>query len=83
MISPTYSHAASMLVLSAFFYRWATTFDRQTPARYAWLGVLAGLATLVRWQDAVFLIVPLVDVIWHARDSAPVGTGVWRGGARC
>ena len=70
MISPTYSHAASMLVLSAFFFRWATTFDRQTAGRYAQLGALAGLATLVRWQDAVFLIVPLIDVIWHVRAGA-------------
>ncbi|MBE3135698.1 MAG: hypothetical protein IMZ55_19690 [Acidobacteria bacterium] len=71
MISPTYSHAASMLVLSAFFFRWATSFSRQTCWRFAQLGSLIGLATLVRWQDAVFLIVPFVDVIWHARVVEP------------
>ncbi len=73
MISPTYSHAASMLVLSAFFWRWAATFERQTPSRYAWLGALAGVGTLVRWQDAVFLIVPFIDVIWHAREASAPG----------
>jgi hypothetical protein len=71
MISPTYSHAASMLVLSAFFFRWVTSVDRQTMGRYAQLGALVGLATLVRWQDAVFLVVPFIDVIWHARAVEP------------
>jgi len=61
LVSPTYSHAASMLVVSAFFLVWASTLDRQTPARYALVGLLAGLCALVRWQDAVFLIVPFVD----------------------
>ena len=69
MISPTYTHAVSMLVISGFFLRWATSFDRQTSWRYAQLGALVGLATLTRWQDAVFLIVPLVDAIRHARSD--------------
>ena len=64
-MSPTYSHSASMFVVSAFLYVWATSLDRQTTGRYALVGLLAGFVTLVRWQDAVFLIVPLVEAIWH------------------
>ncbi len=89
MISPTYSHAASMMILSGFFYLWTTSFGRQTIRRYAALGALVGLATLVRWQDAVFLIVPFVDAVWHAvareggtARSAPCGAArrpaAWR-----
>jgi hypothetical protein len=67
LVSPTYSHAASMLAVGAFFAYWVATMDRQTPGRYARLGALAGFVTLVRWQDAVFLVVPLVDAIWNWR----------------
>jgi len=64
-ISPTYSHSASMLVVSAFLYVWATSIGRQTAGRYALVGLLAGFVALVRWQDAIFLVVPLADAIWH------------------
>ncbi len=69
VVSPTYSHAVSMLGSGAFFWYWATTFDQQTPGRYARLGALAGLVTLVRWQDAVFLIAPTVEALWHLQPS--------------
>ncbi|MGE3841502.1 MAG: hypothetical protein AB7I50_07930 [Vicinamibacterales bacterium] len=65
-ISPTYSHAASMLTVSLFLYAWVRTRDVQTPARYAMVGALGGLAALVRWQDAIFLVVPVVDAVWQA-----------------
>jgi hypothetical protein len=70
LVSPTYSHASSMLVVSAFFLVWASTLDRQTPGRYATVGLLAGVCALVRWQDAVFLIVPFVDAV-TSRGTAP------------
>ena len=69
LVSPTYSHASSMLVTSLVVYAWWRTRERRTPARYALVGALVGLASLVRLQDAVFLAVPLVD----AADEA------WRG----
>lgn len=69
VISPTYSHASSMLTASLFFYAWGRTLDRQTPWRYALVGALCGLTALVRWQDAVFLVVPALDVAWHLREG--------------
>ncbi len=66
MVSPTYSHAPSMLTVGLFIAVWVTTIDRQTLPRYALVGALAGLATLVRWQDAVLLIIPAIDAAWHA-----------------
>ncbi len=74
-ISPTYSHSTSMLAVSLFFYAWATTLERQTPLRYALVGALGGFATLVRWQDAVFLIVPAVDAVQHAWAGASSSAG--------
>jgi hypothetical protein len=66
LISPTYSHAISMLTVGIFVLAWLTTRDRQTIGRYALVGFLCGLASLVRWQDAVLLIIPAIDAVWHA-----------------
>jgi hypothetical protein len=57
LVSPTYSHAASFLVSAAFWLMWVrmpegTTLQR----RYVILGTLAGLAALMRWQDAILLV---------------------------
>jgi hypothetical protein len=65
LVSPTYSHAASMLTVGLFVAVWVSTIDRPTIPRYALVGALGGLATLVRWQDAVLLIIPVIDAIWN------------------
>jgi hypothetical protein len=65
LVSPTYSHAVSMLTVGLFIAVWIGTLDRQTAARYAFVGALGGFATLVRWQDAVLLIIPAIDALWH------------------
>jgi hypothetical protein len=65
VISPTYSHAASMCAVSAFWCVWIRTRERQTLGRYAIVGALAGVAALMRWQDAVLLVVPAVEAVWR------------------
>jgi hypothetical protein len=71
LISPTYSHAISMLTVGIFVLTWLTTRDRQTIGRYALVGFLCGLASLVRWQDAVLLIIPAIDAVWNAVTPHP------------
>jgi hypothetical protein len=80
VISPAYSHAASILVVSAFWYVWVRTIDRQTILRYVAIGVLAGLAALMRWQDAILLAIPAIDALWH-RNRIGVGGAAARLGA--
>jgi hypothetical protein len=63
MVSPSYSHAASMLTSALFFHAWITTRDRLSIGRAATWGALAGASALMRWQDAIFLIVPFVEVL--------------------
>ena len=69
VISPTYSHAASMLAVSAFWFVWLRTLSSHQLSRYAMLGALCGAAALMRWQDALLLVVPCIDATWHVRQS--------------
>ena len=81
LVSPTYSHAASMFAVSAFWLLWITTLDRQTIGRYAAVGALAGFAALMRWQDAVLLMIPAVEAVWRARDTDAGGAAARAGAA--
>jgi len=63
LVSPAYSHAASMLTSALFFGSWLTTRDRFSITRAAWWGGLVGLCALMRWQDAIFLLVPAIEAL--------------------
>jgi hypothetical protein len=76
LVSPSYSHAASMLATSILLARWLKTRTAPTVARAAQWGALAGLAALMRWQDALFLVIPLIEV---ARWRAPIRQRAWAG----
>jgi hypothetical protein len=78
LVSPTYSHAASLLATSAFWYAWIrtgqgrSTTNYQLPTsngtkRYALLGVCAGIAALMRWQDAILLAPVALDLLVNVR----------------
>jgi hypothetical protein len=69
LISPTYSHAASLLVVSGFWYAHTRLKRIHETRRYVVLGALVGVAALMRWQDAILLIVPAVDLIAAKRDG--------------
>lgn len=68
VISPTYSHAASLLACSAFWLVWLAA--RPGAARYASLGLLTGIAALMRWQDVILLIPIALDLLlaWRRGD---------------
>jgi hypothetical protein len=72
LVSPTYSHASSMLATGLFVWVWARPDPELTTGRYLWLGALGGFAALVRWQDAIFLLAPVGDAVWQiTAGSAP------------
>jgi hypothetical protein len=60
---PSMTHAPSMAVIAAFVWAWAATRDARTLRQWAWLGALAGLMTLIRWQNALFALLPACDAI--------------------
>jgi hypothetical protein len=71
---PTMTHAPSMAAVAAFAYVWARTLRRRTTVGWVGLGLLAGLMTTIRWQNAIFAILPAIDSAaglvraWRQRD---------------
>src|SRR5204863_6430163 len=65
VIAPPWSHATSLLAVTLFLWLWARTRRREgrTTREWALLGLSAGAMMLVREQDALFLVVPIVDVV--------------------
>jgi hypothetical protein len=67
LVSPTYSHAASLLVTAAFWWTWLRTREASGLRRYALLGAWAGLAALMRWQDAILLASIGIEILLRLR----------------
>ena len=91
LISPTYSHAASLLATSAFWFVWIRTgedrstsnFQLPTSAstnRYVLLGACTGVAALMRWQDAILLAPVALELLVHVRTARfRITQAVWLG----
>ena len=60
---PSMTHAPSMAAAAAFMWLWAATLERRTPVQWAALGGLAGLMTLIRWQNAIFGVLPAGELV--------------------
>jgi hypothetical protein len=66
---PTMTHAPSMAAVAAFILGWlATRTDAdggyaRTTRQWIWLGLLAGFMTTIRWQNALFAILPAADAL--------------------
>ncbi len=60
-IESSYSHGNSLFTATLFLLIWSRTRDNRTMSQWAWLGLAAGVMTMVRWQNAVFLLFPLAD----------------------
>ena len=78
VISPTYSHAASLLTTGAWWWYYVRTRTRTDLPRYLVLGALAGLAALMRWQDALILAVPLAEIAVRLRRGMAAGAAAAR-----
>lgn len=63
-MEPLTSQPLSFFSVSAFIYLWYTT--RKNRKLYQWvlLGTIGGLMSIVRYQDCLFLLIPLID---HSR----------------
>ncbi len=69
-IESSYSHGTSLFGTTLFLFVWCRTRTRRSTRQWLWLGLAGGLMTMVRWQNAVFLVFPLVDGLERAWDAA-------------
>jgi hypothetical protein len=60
---PSMTHGPSMAAVAGFVWAWIATRDGRTARQWAWLGAIAGFMTLIRWQNALFALLPLCDAI--------------------
>jgi hypothetical protein len=60
-VTPPMSHATSIFTTSLFLYTWLRVRESCTLRGWLILGLIGGLAAIVRWQDALFLVLPLLD----------------------
>ncbi len=59
------SHAFSAFTATLVIFVWARQFRKiGTPLQAVGLGGLIGLAALVRWQNLMYLVLPLISVLW-------------------
>jgi len=59
---PSYPHVMDAFFAAAFFHYWATTVGRRDLRRFALLGALLGMATLVRSQELALGVVVVVEI---------------------
>lgn len=58
---PSMTHAPAMAGVAGFLWLWASTRDRRTMGGWALLGAIAGFITLIRWQNAIFALLPAME----------------------
>ncbi|MDP3732061.1 MAG: glycosyltransferase family 39 protein, partial [Candidatus Omnitrophota bacterium] len=60
---PLLSHTASVFCVSLLIFLFLRIQDRPSSIRWLGLGFVAGLAIIVRIQDALFLLIPLTELL--------------------
>ncbi len=60
-----YSHALTFLLVSIFVKKWSD--GPKSAADYGKLGLVLGIAGLVRWQNLVFGLLPAIDLVARLR----------------
>lgn len=67
---PSMTHAPSMAGVAGLLWFWAATHGRRTRWQWALLGLVAGFITLIRWQNALFAILPAAEALGRLIDAA-------------
>jgi hypothetical protein len=63
VVSPVYSHATSLFAVALFVFVWLRIRTAHGRGGAVLLGALAGVVTLVRWQDSLVLLLPVMDTL--------------------
>ena len=62
-VDSSFSHGNSLFATTLFLFVWYRSRQERSPARWFLLGLTGGLMMLVRWQNAIFMLLPAVDAI--------------------
>jgi hypothetical protein len=60
-VTPPMSHATSIFTTSLFVFTWYKLRNRDSASAWFVIGMVGGLAAIVRWQDGLFLVIPIFD----------------------
>jgi hypothetical protein len=63
VVDNSMSHAVSMFAVTLFVYFWHQTRGDTSVRRWALLGAAAGLMSLVRWQNVLFVVFPAAEAL--------------------
>lgn len=63
IVDASMSHAVSLFGVSCFLFLWHETRRERTGHQWMLLGAAAGLMTLVRWQNALFVLVLMPEIL--------------------
>lgn len=78
LISPAYSHATSIATGAIVVYAWLRSIGDDRLSRWALLGVLTGVAMLVRWHAVILLALPGLELLSSFR-RRPTGRTILAG----
>ena len=70
---PSMTHGPSMAGAAGFAWLWAATRERRTTRQWALLGAVAGFVTLIRWQNALFALLPACEALATIVSSVRAG----------
>ena len=62
-VQSSYSHGNSLFAVTLFLFIFHRTRERRTLAQWGALGLAGGLLTMVRWQNAIFVAIPILDMV--------------------
>ena len=69
-LEPLFAHALSATAVAGLMWAWLVARARNRAVSWALTGIAAGVAATIRYQDGLFLLVPLIDVVLHGRRRA-------------
>lgn len=77
---PMYSHAMSAFVTTVVVYIWHRQYQSPTdPLQAVVLGASVGLAGLVRWQNVMYLVLPVASIaLWWLALPKDEKRGAWK-----
>lgn len=61
-----YAHIFSFFFISLLLFVWIKFFTYSATKKYILLGLIIGLATLMRWQQIIFLLIPASELIYKS-----------------